>query len=170
MPKLSIRSLLLLIVYFAICASIYITQNSAVGWAIVTATAILISTTMIHAFNEKEPFALGFSIFAMSWLLICFGYSYDSSRTSAGWKFQQPLFHAMRLGRTSPEIESYVNVERYTIHHFFRSDNAMRHPEDTVMPSYENALKCFACVTALVVGLIGGVIFRFAMVPRTRAG
>ena len=170
MPKLSIRSLLLLVVYFSICASIYVTQNSVAGWIIVIATAILIATSMIHAFNKRDPFALGFSIFAMAWLLICFGYSFDTSRTFKGWQFQQPIFRAMRLGKTSPEIESYVYVERYTIHHFFRSDNGMRHLEDTVMPSYGNALRCFLCVTSLLVGLIGGTIFRFFMKPKPRAG
>lgn len=69
------------------------------------------------------------------------------------------------MGRTSPEIESYVTVERYTIHHFFRSDNAMRHPDDAVMPSYENAMRFFACVSSLFVGLIGGLMFRFAVKP-----
>ena len=170
MPKLSIQTLFLLVAYFSICASIYVTQNSAAGWIIVIATAILIARSMIHAFNNEDRFALGFSVFAMSWLLICFGYSVDTSRTFTGLKFQKPIFHAMRLGRTSPEIESYVNLKRFTIHHFFNSDNAVRHPEDSVMPSYGNAMRCFACLSALVVGLIGGAIFRFVKKPDPRAG
>ena len=50
MPNFSIRSLMFLFVYFAICASIYITQNLAAGWAVVIATAILIVTSTMYAF------------------------------------------------------------------------------------------------------------------------
>ena len=161
MPKLSILTLFWLTLYFAICASIYVTQNSAAGWAIVIATALLIAKCMIYAFDNKNSFALGFSVFAMSWALLCFGYSFDSSRAFTGWQFQRPIFNAMRLGRTSPEIDSYVTAERYQIHSFFRSANAMRHPEDSVKPTYGNAMRCFACLSAMVVGLIGGALFRF---------
>ena len=165
MPKLSILTLFWLTLYFAICASIYVTQNSAAGWAIVIATALLIAKCMIYAFDNRNSFALGFSVFAMSWALLCFGYSFDSSRAFAGWQFQRPIFNAMRLGRTSPEIDSFATAERYKIHSFFRSDDAMRHPEDSVKPTYGNAMRCFACLSAMVVGLFGGALFQFIKKP-----
>ena len=170
MPKLSIRSMLLLIVYFSICASIYLTQNSVVGWIVVIATAILIATAMIHAFSSADPFSLGFSVFCMAWLLICFGYSFDSARNFKGLEFQGPVFRFMRLGRTSPEIESLVTAKRFAIHNFYRSDDAIRHPEDSVTPSYGNAMRCFICVSGFLVGLVGGVVFKWFMPPNPRDG
>ena len=172
MPKFSIRSLLLLTVYFSLCGAIYVIQNSAVGWVIVVATALLIAISMVYAFNNRDLFALGFSVFSMAWILICFGYSFDTPRNFVGWKFQQPIYRAMRMGRASPEIESFGDPanERYTIHHLFRSDNGLRGPGDTSTPSYDNAMRCFVCLSSLLAGLIGGVTFRTVMKSSSPAG
>ena len=163
MPRITIKSSLLLTVYFSICASIYVTQNLAAGWIVVIATGLLIATTMVHAFNARDSFSLGFSVFAMVWLLICLGCSFETSRNFQGWKFQRPIFNAMRLGRKSPEIESFVNVKRTTIHDLYYSQDAIRHPDDNVTPSYTNCMRVVACVSSLLWGLIGGAIFRMTM-------
>jgi len=172
MPKFSIRSLLLLTVYFSLCALIYVIQNSAVGWVIVVATALLIAISMVYAFNNRDLFALGFSVFSMAWMLICFGYSFDSPRNFAGWKFQQPIFWTMRMGRPSPKLESFGDPanQRYTIHNFFRSDNAILNPNDNSPPSYDNAMRCFVCLSSLLAGLIGGCAFRTVMKSPSPAG
>jgi len=147
-------------------------QNSAVGWIIVIATAILIAMSMIHAFNNRDLFALGFSVFSMLWVFICFGFSFDSPRNFAGLNFQQPIFRTMRMGRPYPKLESFGDPtnQRYTIHNFFRSDNALRNPNDNSTPSYDNAMRCFACLSALVVGWVGGIVTHYTCKRKLSAG
>ena len=168
MPNFSIRSLMFLFVYFAICASIYITQNLAAGWAVVIATAVLIVTSTMYAFRNNDTFALGFSVFATMSILICFGCSFDTSRNFKGWNFQPTIFHIMRFGSATPELESFGDPknQRFAQHTLFRTERALRAPNDTSTPSYRNALSLFACLAAALMGLIGGFVFRIAVKPR----
>ena len=98
MPTLSLKSALLLTAYFAVCASVYITQNLATGWIVVIATALLISMAMVSAFKTNDTFTLGFSVFASATLAI----------TLDVWDVRPAIINAMRFGPAPPGIESFA--------------------------------------------------------------
>ena len=168
MSNFSIRSLMLLTVYVSTCGSIYITPNSAAGWAVVIATAMLIVASTIQAFRNDDAFALGFSVFATLAILTCFGFSFDSSRNFKGWKFQSTVFRVMRFGKPQPELLSFGDPKniRLSQHSFFRTDNVMRSPDDDSTPTFRNAMNLFACAVAVTTGLAGGVLFLAIVKPR----
>ena len=168
MTNFSIRSLMLLTVYVSTCGSIYITQNSAAGWTVVIATAILIVSSTIHAFKNNDAFALGFSVFATLAALTCFGCSFDTNRNFTGWKFHSTVVRVMRFGKPQPELVSFGDPKnvRFAQHNLFGTDNVLRGPDDQSTPTYRNAMNLFACVVAVAIGLIGGVISRAIAGPR----
>ena len=108
MPTLSLKSALLLTAYFAVCASVYITQNLATGWIVVIATALLISMAMVSAFKTNDTFTLGFSVFASATLAITLGCIFETSAQLDVWDVRPAIINAMRFGPAPPEIESFA--------------------------------------------------------------
>ena len=62
MPRISLRSILLICTYFAICSLVYVSANLWVGWLVVFATALWMALAIIRAFQTRDHFTLGFAV------------------------------------------------------------------------------------------------------------
>ncbi len=165
MPRISLTSALLITTYFAVCSLAFVSANAAIGWLIVIATAILIAVTIIRSFQTRNTFGLGFSVFAGFWLSLSLGLAFETSTGYNGYDLRTPIWKIMKLGRTSPKIESYVNLKRSRFHDLYHSIEMIRHPDDQGVPNFENSIRLVACWSALIVGVVGGNVFRLVMRP-----
>ena len=78
MQRFSIRSVLLLVVYFAVCSLVYVSTNIWFGWLVVFATAIVYATAMKRAFSTRDRSVLVFAISGTVALITMLGFAIET--------------------------------------------------------------------------------------------
>ena len=163
-----VASTFLITIYFAICALNYVSENVAIGWFIVIATAIVIAVTMIRSFQTRDVFGLGFAVFGSVWLSATLGFTLETPTSFKVYNPRPTIWRIMSLGRTPRKIEDYNNVRESTIHDLYHSMGMIRLPDYRGIPSYNNTFRLLACWSALIAGMIGGMFFSVVMKPNRR--
>lgn len=163
MPKLSIASTFLIVAYFAICALNYASENVGIGWLTVVATALVIAVATIRSFTTRDAFGLGFSVCGCLWLATALGFAIETPTSFKPYDLRPGIWRVMSFGRVPSKLVDYNNLRESTYHDLYGSIGMIRQPDVRDIPSRRNALTLVACWSALIVGLIGGVLFSSAM-------
>ncbi len=159
MAKLSLASTFLIVTYFAICALNYAYENVGIGWLTVISTAIVMAVATIRSFTTRDAFGLGFSVCGCLWLATTLGFAIETPTSSKPYDLRHGIWRVMSIGRTPSKLNDYSNLRESTHHDLYGSIKMIRRPDVRDVPNHRNALTMVACWSALIVGLIGGVIF-----------
>ncbi len=84
--RISLKTLFLICLYFAICSTLYVHANLWLGTLVVVATIVWLIATTARAFNHHEYFSFGFSIFGWAWLVFWLGFYAETATRTATWK------------------------------------------------------------------------------------
>jgi|GEM_PF-4415572 len=161
MIRISLKTIFFIVVYFSICAQIYVTDNVLVGSAIVFATAIWMCAAMIRAFQLRNRFILGFSVIGSFWLIGCLGFSVEtSSPMTLLENARSSTLNVLSGGRKPVEIESYTGLNRSHYHDIHQSSTMVRVPDQNFVPGRRNAILFMVCISSLAVGCVGGTMFQ----------
>ena len=159
--RVSIRSLLLFTVYIAVCSTTYVYPSVWVGTAVVVATIALLASTTSHAFGSQSRFWLWFSTIGWSWLVFWFGFYAETPVTH--WELPNRMYAAV-----TPHMQTIAWRQNWggaissssiqSIHsNFGMSVHGNGEYARQPIPSWQNGIRLFVCVSALVVGCLGGV-------------
>ena len=147
-------------VYFAVCCLVYISVNLWVGWAVVCATAVWMAYATIRAFQTRNHFTLGFAVAGCAWLIVWLGFAIETKTDVSGWNVRSKITNIMRLGRETPEHDVLAGLQSFThMHHLYRSELLGILPDQRLAPEYHNSVRLFVCLTSLIFGLLGGIVF-----------
>jgi hypothetical protein len=156
--QFNLQTLFLICLYFAICSTIYVSANLWLGTLVVLATIVWFVASTAHAFNHHDYFSLGFSVCGWAWL----GFYAETPGKSANWELPGLIFRAASFFQEPPIGDTKVPSHVYATMHSLQSSGMMGSRSPTpYTPSFHNAIRVAVCVTALFVGLIGGVVFHF---------
>ena len=159
MPRLTLKTCLLLSGYFAVCATIYVGTNAAVGWVVVIATALLIAYSMFRSFMTRSMFGLGFAVVSSIFLSVCLGCAFETSTKFSGWDVRGHITNTIGLGREYPEIgDNWATAKRTKYHDMYSSVTCVQ-PTKPVIPSHWNSIRLGICLASLLAGLLGGATF-----------
>ncbi|MEQ1904125.1 MAG: hypothetical protein ABL888_08085 [Pirellulaceae bacterium] len=161
MAQFSIRAILLICVYSAICCLVYLVPSLWVGWMVVIATAIWMSIAMVAAFQSRDRFKLGFAVTGSVWLIIWFGFAVETSRPIAVFDIREFISKIMTGGKSVPEIDPTLPTTTYArLHDLYTSVDIAGVGSKRHIPLWFNSIRLFVCLSALVVGCLGGIIFQ----------
>jgi hypothetical protein len=160
--RFSLRTLFLICLYFAICSTIYLSANLWLGTLVVLATIIWLVATTAHAFKQHDYFSFGFSVFGWACLVFWLGFYAETAGRSGDWELPHAIFRAMCFFRERPIWDPSAPVKIYgTIYSIYQSGQMSVSSPIPFAPSFLNAIRLAVCVTALFVGVIGGVVAYF---------
>ena len=151
-----------IVVYFSICALVYVSDGIWIGSAVILATAIWFCAATIRAFQSRDSFILGLSVVGSFCLISCLGITVETS-TPMGMleDARSSTWNMLSGGRKFPEIESYVGLKRSHYHDLFHSSAMVRVPNQHFVPSRRNAIVLVVCLWSLAMGIFGGCLFKF---------
>ena len=135
MQRFSIRSVLLLVVYFAVCSLVYVSTNIWLGWLVVFATAIVYATAMKRAFSTRDRSVLVFAISGTVALITMLGFAIETRGIPSQLKAHDLRRTIQKHLRLSPlpdageQQKTTVNNARI-LHHMYYSIGIRerRHP------------------------------------------
>jgi hypothetical protein len=169
MAQFSIRAILLICVYSAICCLVYLVPSLWVGWMVVIATAIWMSIAMVGAFESRDRFKLGFAVTGCAWLIIWFGFAIDTPKSNNLIDVRPHIVKLMNFGRTYPKDDPNLPYIFYTrFHDLQHSVDCVTKGSPPALPMHYNSIRLFVCLSALAVGCLGGVIFHLSGRRRNR--
>ena len=160
--RLSLKTLFLICLYFAICSTLYVSANLWLGTLVVLATIVWLVATTARAFNHHDYFSFGFSVCGWAWLVFWLGFYAETQGKTANWKMPILIFRATCFFQVPPITDPQVPSQVYaTMHSLHVSGQMGTQSPSPYTPSFGNAIRMAVCVTALFMGLIGGVVFHF---------
>ena len=160
MARISLRSILLICVYFVVCCSVYVSANLWVGWFVVFATATWMSFAIIRAFQTHDHFTLGFAVTGCAWLIIWLGFAIETPTAATSWNIRAKIFSIMNVGRDQPEFDASAPLRTYAhLHDLYSSGPMAIQTAQPVAPLWHNSIRLAICLSSLVVGLVGGMVF-----------
>jgi len=92
---ISLKTLFLICLYFAICSTLYVSANLWLGTLVIAATIVWLIATTARAFNHHDHFAFGFSIFGWAWLVFWLGFYAETAKGTAAWDVPDWIFQIM---------------------------------------------------------------------------
>ena len=125
------------------------------------ATIALLASTTSHAFGSQSRFWLWFSTIGWSWLVFWFGFYAETPVTH--WELPNRMYAAV-----TPHMQTIAWRQNWggaissssiqSIHsNFGMSVHGNGEYARQPIPSWQNGIRLFVCVSALVVGCLGGV-------------
>lgn len=160
MARMSLRTIFLICVYFAVCCSVYVSANLWVGWFVVFATATWMSFAIIRAFQTHDHFTLGFAVTGCAWLIIWLGFAIETPTAATGWNIRAKIFSIMNVGRNQPGFDPSAPHRTYAhLHDLYSSGPMAIQTPQPVAPMWHNTMRLAVCLSSLVAGLVGGVVF-----------
>ncbi|WP_442511341.1 hypothetical protein SH528x_003015 [Novipirellula sp. SH528] len=168
---------MLILAYVAVCCTTYIYSNLWFGTLVVVATIFWLGSTTLYAFSEQSRFSLGFSLAGWAWLVFWLGFYAETPAKYPSWPVPQWIYKAATPFQwQQPVVYGYGRYEEYQaswnhtpyghMHslHVSRQLNAPSHLQSHI-PSWYNAIRLAVCLSALIVGIIGGATY--SRLPRT---
>ncbi len=160
MVRISLRSILLICIYFAICSSVCVSPNLWVGWFVVLATAIWMSFTIVRAFQTHNHFTLGFAVIGTVWLVAWLGLAIETKTANGSWNIRSKIAIVMNLGREWPDYDPSAPHRTYAhMHDLYYSAPMAIQTSEPVAPTWHNSMRLAVCLSSLAVGVIGGIVF-----------
>lgn len=149
---MSVRTLFAVTLYMAVCCLIFVWPNLWVGTVVVIATDAYLAIVAVQAFRLRNPFCMGFSIAAWSWIVFWLGFMADTDKAVSDWPLPRWIW------ATSP-MDSSTDDETATaggkLHSLILTSEYASGPGT---PNCFNYLRTFVCVTALAFGTaVGGL-------------
>lgn len=159
MVQLSLRSIMLMCVYAATCGLVYVTPNLWVGWLVVFATALWMSSAIVGASQSRNRFTLGFAVTGCIWLIVWLGFAIQTPTSIEGNDIRQKIFRFMSFGQT-PDYDPTLPVTTYAQVHDLYSSGRMGTQTTPRAPAWHNAMRLLVCLSALAVACVGGAFFQ----------
>lgn len=162
MARISLKSIMLMVVYAAICSMVYISPNLWIGWLVVIATATWMAIAIVRATQTKDPFTLGFAVAGCVWLIVWLGFAIETPLSIDGKNVRAVIHRIIHFGRPRPEVDPKSRVTTYAqLHDLYVSGpmgsrSAVRHA-----PNWYNAIRLLVCLIALGIATVGGAVFHF---------
>lgn len=172
MAQISLRSIMMMCVYAAICSFVYVSPNLWVGWLVVIATAIWMSLAIIRAFESRDHFMLGFAVTGSSWLIIWLGFAIQTPTSFDGNSIRSNIYRFVNLGRThaDSDFDPALPITEYAQLHDLYTSGAMATQSSTPpVPAWHNAIRLLVCLSALAAAGVGGTLFQFRYRFKRRA-
>ena len=167
MARFSLKSMLLVIVYAAVCSSIFATTNMWVGWLVVWATAVWMAIAIVRASKSNDGFSLGFAIVGCFWLTIWLGFAVETSVEFDDIPIRTAIYDFANFGRSSNEADESAKTIRYSQAHdlYMSGEMNSRH-----VPNWHNTMRLVVCLSALIAGCIGGMVTHYIYKNKLVAG
>ena len=172
MATISLRTIMLVVTYAAICSTVYVTPNLWAGWMVVLATAMWIAISIYRTSLQNSSFSLGFSIAASAWLVAWLGFGIETSNQVDDTPFRMAIYNVVCFGNQSDqEYDPSAKIELYSkAHDLYQSfEQSKTQGTDPPAPAWHNAMRLIVCVSSLLVGCLGGLVTHFIGRKRTRA-
>lgn len=167
--RVSLRSLLLVVTYVAVCCTTYVSSNLWNGTLVVVATICLFGSTTLRAFKTQSHFLFGFSLVGWSWLVFWLGFYAETPAGYRNWPVPQWIYEYATLyqrghsvvpgdGRYE-EFQQGWNFTPYGHMHSLHESREMRVPSHLKprVPNWLNIIRLAVCLTAILAGSIGGL-------------
>ena len=168
MPQFSIRLLLVLVAYIAVCSFVYVTPNLWIGWLVFFATSLVIAAATISSFKNRDRFKLGFAVTSSVALVTFLGFAIETSGISSsktGNEFRGNVNQWLQLDRSQAErkpIEKRDPKKERVLHHLYYSIGL----SSKRSPDWINLSRLLVCLSSLTIGLIGGLLCHSLKIPR----
>ena len=172
MATMSLKSIMLIVVYAAICSTVYTTPNLWAGWLVVLATAMWIAIAIYRTSLPNSSFSLGFSIAASVWLIAWLGFGIETSTQVDDIPFRMAIYNAVCMGsQDDQESDPSAKLERYSkAHDLYQSfEQTKTQGTDPHVPAWHNAMRLSVCVSSLLIGYVGGLTSLFVCRKRAPA-
>jgi hypothetical protein len=169
MVRISIKSMLLMVVYAAICCLVYLHSSLWIGWLVVIATAFWMALAIVHATHTHNSFTLGFAVTGCVWLIIWLGFAIETPTTINIEGMRKAIYRVASLGRTRPEYDPSIGFTAYAQYHDVYISVPMGNQSPEIfLPYWHNALRLVVCLSALTVATVCGALFHFVCRNRPR--
>ena len=168
----SLRSIMFVVAYAAICSAVYATPNLWAGWLVVLATAVWIAISIYRASLPNNSFSLGFSIAASVWLVAWLGFGIETSTQVDDIPFRTAIYNVVCFGnQADQEYDPSTKLERYSKAHDLHQSFEQTRTQGTYphVPAWHNAMRLAVCLSSLLVGFLAGLIAHFSRRKRTIA-
>ena len=168
MVRISLKSIMLMVVYAAICCMVYVSPNLWIGWFIVVATATWMAIAIVRATQTNDPFTLGFAVTGCMWLIVWLGFAIETPTSIDGNNVRTAIYRIATLGKAIPEYDRSVRTTTYArLHDLYTSAPMGSRSAVLFVPQWHNAMRLVVCLTALAIAFCGGALFYFVY-PRLR--
>ena len=118
--------------------------------------------SMVRAFQTRDHFALGFSVTGCIWLITWLGFAIDTPQSSTNlnvpWKMAAIINYQRDLSELRVLRESGVHSHLQTLY----NTQPMTEGDAAFAAVAVNGMRLGICLSALVVGMAGGAIFKLA--------
>ena len=159
MAKFSLKSIMLVVAYAAVCSSVYATSNMWAGWLVVWATAVWMAIAIVRAANSNDRFSLGFAVAGCFWLTIWLGFAVETSVKFDDIPFRDAIYNFADLSRSTNEFDESAKTISYAkSHDLYMSGELTVRGNSPYVPNWHNTMRLVVCLSSLVVGFIGGLI------------
>jgi hypothetical protein len=164
MATISLKSIMFVVAYAAICSTAYATPNLWAGWLVVLATATWIAISIYRTSLQNSSFSLGFSIAASVWLIAWLGFGIETSTQVDDIPFRTAIYDFVSFGGdTGQEYDPSARLETYSkAHDLYQSfEQTKTQGTNPHVPSWHNAMRLIVCITSLLIGCLGGLATYF---------
>ena len=172
MATISLRTIMLVVTYAAICSTVYVTPNLWAGWTVVLATAMWIAISIYRTSLKNSSFSLGFSIAATVWLVSWLGFGIETSNQVDDIPFRMAIYNVVCFGnQPDQEYDPSAKIELYSkAHDLYQSfEQPKTQGTDPPVPAWHNAMRLIVSVSSLLIGCLGGLVTHFSRRKRTHA-
>ena len=167
MARFSLKSIMLVVIYAAICSTVYATTNMWAGWLVVWATAVWMAIAIVHASKSNSGFSLGFAVAGCFWLIIWLGFAVETSVKFDDIPIRTAIYDFANFERNTEKDDDSANTaSNGKAHDLYMSlEMNTRH-----VPNWHNTMRLVVCLSALGVGCIGGLVTHFTCKRQIIAG
>lgn len=166
---MTLKHLLAIAVYFAICCLNWITENLLVGWLFVIATTLWMMMAGLYAFRNGNRFSLGFSVFGFAWLAIILGISIQTPLNSKALDLRIVRSRIYSLAKSigpSRTLPTSTTLTTYGELHDLTDSGPMGMYGSPPIPHFYNTMRLAVCLSSLIAGSLGGLLLSFLRWPK----
>ncbi|MDB4766137.1 hypothetical protein OAG71_00470 [bacterium] len=170
MARVSLQTIMLVVAYAAVCSTVFATSNMWAGWLVVWATALWMAIAIVRASKSNGGFSLGFAVAGCFWLTIWLGFAVETSVKFDDIPIRTAIYDVVNFGRNTNEYDESAEPKSYAkAHDLYMSLDMTVQGNSPHVPNWHNAMRLVVCLSALVVGCMGGMVTHYTYNDRLNA-
>ena len=170
MPRISLKSIMMVVLYAAVCCMVYATPNMWAGWLVVWATAGWMAIAIAKAANTNSRFFLGFTVVGCTWLIVWLGFAVETSVKFDDVPIRMAIYDFANFGQQPNEYDESAEMVSYAkAHDLYMSLDLTVQGDSPHVPNWHNTIRLVVCLSALVAGCIGGIVTHYACARKRAA-
>ena len=168
MARFSLKSIMLVVAYAAVCSSVYATSSMWAGWLVVWATAAWMAIAIVRASKSNGGFSLGFAVAGCFWLTIWLGFAVETSVKFDDIPIRTAIYDFANFAPNTDESDVEPSADELNQISANTASNGKAHDlymslemNTRHVPNWHNTMRLVVCLSALVVGCIGGMVTHY---------